>query len=207
MTAETRRLDLGRAIILMRLAERPAGDPTLIGHWALGREVGAGHVRLDTDGVPHLTPLGWYAMGAKRQDRLWGLAVVENALRQGPVDAELLRRLVLEYACAEQAYRRLAAAGQPSAAKQVWDEGVLIKARLAVILHIPLARMDEESVMLGAMDLADDLDARTLADDGNVAGVDPRERLERAGITPPGNYHHNPWLVTATQAADAFLSS
>lgn len=199
--------------LLARLAVRPGGDheraiqPGRVHHARIEALAAAGRVRIDAGGVAHLTQLGWYHLGGHRQARIWHEAVTEHACRQGPIDAPGLRRLVLEHVSALQAYRRMAAAGQPAAAASVWDEAQLILARLAVVTGVPVHRMWDETVLLKAESLAVLLDQQTEASHGNPASVDPRQRMESRGLPSPGDIHHDPWLVTAGPMAGALLES
>lgn len=188
------------------LARQPEGED-LWSHPYSTQVVAAGWAVRDSTDTMHLTAAGWYALGSARQTMIWHRAVTEHAVRQGPIDASGIRRLILEHASTEAAYRRLAAAGEAAAAAGVADEAVLIKARLAVVVGVPVGRMDEVAVMLRAEELATLLDQRTDAEDGNPAAVDPRGRWERQGLPAPGDPHLNPWQYTAREWLAALLVS
>lgn len=188
------------------LARQPGGEH-LYAHPYSTLVIAAGWAVCDSTDTMHLTAAGWDALPSARQATIWSRAVTEHVLRQGPIDAPGIRRLVLEHASAEAAFRRLAAAGHPAAASAVLDEATLIKARLAVAVGVPVGRMDEEAVMLRAEELATLLDQRTEADYGNPAAVDPRGRWERQGLPAPGDPYLNPWQQTAREWLAALLIS
>lgn len=163
------------AALLGVLSRTPGGEPELSNHPHYSRALAAGWVTREGG----LTQDGWNALGAYRQDRIWNAAATEHVTRMGPLDAEGLRRLVLEHASGLEAVRRLVAAGEGEAAAHAHQEAQMIKVRLAVQTGVPVGEMEEVAVMLRAMELAD--------------------RLEAAGGLP--------WRLTAAQAAQALLSS
>lgn len=163
------------AALLGLLSRTPAGEPELANHPHYPRALAAGWVTAEGG----LTQDGWYALGFYRQDRIWNAAATEHVTRMGPLDAEGLRRLVLEHASGLEAVRRLVAAGQAEAAAQAQHEAQMIKVRLAVQTGVPVGQMDEVAVMLRAMELADQLES--------TGGL--------------------PWRLTAAEAAEALLSS
>lgn len=170
-------------MLLARLALRPAGVHHLTDHHAIPRAVEAGHVHLDRHGVAHLTAAGWRAVGAGHQTRVWHTAVAEHCIRQGPLTAHQIRRLILEQASTEQAYRRLVARGHAAAAAALLSEATLIKARLATISVIAVHRMDEEAVLLHAEQMAKILDRRT-ANTGTECAADPSNLLNPFPAAP-----------------------
>ena len=115
--------------------------------------------------------------GGQGADRGATHAGTEHAQRQGPADADTVRRLVLEEAWEWAAFRRLAAQGQPAAADQCAYQATLIKARLAVLVGVPVEEMDEVTVVLRAEALADMLERLTAEDAGHAWAMDPWQRL------------------------------
>lgn len=172
-------------MLLARLAAHPHGDPDLTVHTYIDRLVERGWVVRDVDGTPSLTQDGWCAMAPRHQIRIWHAAVTEHAQRQGPADAEAVRRLVLEEAWEWTAFRRLAAQGQPAAADQCAYQATLIKARLAVLVGVPVGEMDEVTVVLLAEALAEMLERLTAEDPPHVWAMDPWQRLN--GVQPCRN--------------------
>lgn len=172
-------------MLLARLAAHPHGDPDLTVHTYMDRLVERGWVVRDVDGTPSLTQDGWCAMAPRHQTRIWHAAVTEHAQRQGPADAETVRRLVLEEAWEWAAFRRLAAQGQPAAADQCAYQATLIKARLAVLVGVPVGEMDEVTVVLRAEALAEMLERLTAEDPPHVWAMDPWRRVN--GVQPCRN--------------------
>lgn len=158
-----------RGALLAGLAGQPGGDPDMwpspgsIHRPRLEAMRNDGLITIDDHGTAHITRAGWQDLGAHRQAWVWCRAVEEHCERMPPLDSAGLRRVILEQACAEQAYRRLAAAGRPAAAAQMFDEATLLKARLAVACLIEVRRMDEEAVLLRAEERAQELENVTAA--------------------------------------------
>ncbi len=201
----------GRA--LAELATRPSGG-RLLKVSPVNRRLmeGAGLVTCDpATGKYHLTRAGWRQAAADRahSDVLASIrddARTEAALRQGPIDATGIRRLSAAFNSTIVASARLyncndfiRGAGVAQEARQILD-------RLAVVCGVPLDLPSAE-VLSAAHHLAAGLDRMTEAQDGNVASVDPRGRLERRGVEVPGDPSRNPWRLSVEAMARALLVS
>lgn len=157
-----------RGAILTGLASAPGGDPDM---WTTPGSVhrprleamrNDGLITIDRHGTVHITRAGWYDLGGHRQGWVWCRAVEAHWWREAPLDSAGLRRVILEQASTEQAYRRLIAQHwPPAAAAQMFDEATLLKARLAVACWVPVRRMDEEAVLLRAEERAQELEGVT----------------------------------------------